>query len=595
MDAGHLTLTFSETVRTNTLNVGAIRIQSTLDLANGVSHVLTTSSSSSVNGPIIVVQLSIADSNELKRILGLARSQASTFVSITNACIRDMGGLQVVAIGSSNALQIGTYIPDSTRPVLTEFDLDMDAETMTLVFDETVSAASLDVRKISLATASSTAAYTLLAGSTSSADGTRIVVNLAKNDVYAIKLLPSIATSVSNTVILAADSMILDMATTANGVASTLLGVTTLTADHTAPNLVSFDVNMDSGRITLHFDEPIHVSSFDVLSLTAQKSSNGADGNNVVLEGAADVGATDGLQVDVVLTTLTLDRIKFNSVMYVSTITSYLSVRSTFAVDMAGNSIAPILSTAALRASSYQVDVTSPTLVQYELNMNIGELTLTFSETISEVSFTVTEVQLQSASYVAAADIGSFAYTLTGGAVSFSALSTVVTVQLTLLDMNILKQREIGRSAVASWLVFTSSTVQDKSGDRVVALVNGQNAQMAAVYTPDTTRPVVNSLSLSMNTGVLTLSFSETVRVSTLQTAQLTLQSTATGGQSVTFTSSTVSTANNGPVVSVNIGAPDLNTVKQLRQLCRGASSSFLSFTAGMINDMLAMRSRLFL
>ena len=49
-----------------------------------------------------------------------------------------------------NALQVTLFTPDSISPSLAAFNLDLNADTLTLEFSETVNAASLNVTQITL-------------------------------------------------------------------------------------------------------------------------------------------------------------------------------------------------------------------------------------------------------------------------------------------------------------------------------------------------------------------------------------------------------------------------------------------------------------
>lgn len=109
----------------------------------------------------------------------------------------------------------------------------------------------------------------------------------------------------------------------------------------------------------------------------------------------------------------------------------------------------------------------------------------------------------------------------------------------------------------------------------------------AQSVTHDTTPPRVVSYSLDMNRGRLSLTFDETVAVSTLRPQHVSLQSTATGGESVTltFTDESIVTTTDGLVMDLSISTDDLNAIK-LRGFCTGKSNTYLSLKSETIKDM---------
>ena len=68
--------------------------------------------------------------------------------------------------------------------------------------------------------------------------------------------------------------------------------------------------------------------------------------------------------------------------LYTSIDTTYLRIDDFFIRDIAGNSIAVIEDGNARQANMYRNDTTMPVLEGYSLDMDNGQLVLTFSETV---------------------------------------------------------------------------------------------------------------------------------------------------------------------------------------------------------------------
>lgn len=75
---------------------------------------------------------------------------------------------------------------------------------------------------------------------------------------------------------------------------------------------------------------------------------------------------------------------------------TYLHFSSNFITDMRSNLIVPIANIAGKKVYSFIEDQTSPTLDAFELDLDSGNLTMTFSETVDSLTFISSEMTLQS-------------------------------------------------------------------------------------------------------------------------------------------------------------------------------------------------------
>jgi len=125
-------------------------------------------------------------------------------------------------------------------------------------------------------------------------------------------------------------------------------------------------------------------------------------------------------------------------------------------------------------------------------------------------------------------------------------------------------------------------------------LTSGVNAQNVRFYTPDTTPPILQEFDLDMNTGILTLRFSETVSGPFLNVAQITLQGRENSGLDPnlmhtlaldTYVPGTDSTSGLSPQVTIQVKTLDLNEVKRLTQLATSRLDTFISITSETIRD----------
>jgi len=73
----------------------------------------------------IVLFLTTADATTLKLRAGLAKNVTSTFISIEYGSMADIAGNFFNAIGPSHARQLDVLVPDTIRPRLLSFLVDM--------------------------------------------------------------------------------------------------------------------------------------------------------------------------------------------------------------------------------------------------------------------------------------------------------------------------------------------------------------------------------------------------------------------------------------------------------------------------------------
>jgi hypothetical protein len=118
---------------------------------------------------------------------------------------------------------------------------------------------------------------------------------------------------------------------------------------------------------------------------------------------------------------------------------------------------------------------------------------------------------------------------LTGGMLLATQPSTVVQLSLLERDVDAVKAKSIALNVASAWLAMGSGSIVDMVGISPLALVDNLNARQvsAGSFVSDTTPPTLDAFSLNM-TGPeprLILTFSETMRTSTLAAAGITIQS----------------------------------------------------------------------
>jgi hypothetical protein len=178
MDTEMILLEFTETIKGASVTLGLMSLQSSnsgivtsVDLGGGEYVVL--------DGESVEFKLSTAELNELKFHEDLATEQSNTFLNVAVDMLTDMAGVGIDGVVRG----ADSFDDDVTNPTVVSFAVSMvtDAETLTIVFDETVDVSSLAVSEIALQSAvDSNDAVFLSVADTASVDGTTLVIDMKK-------------------------------------------------------------------------------------------------------------------------------------------------------------------------------------------------------------------------------------------------------------------------------------------------------------------------------------------------------------------------------------------------------------------------------
>eukprot|EP00049_Salpingoeca_infusionum_P013900 m.258945 g.258945 ORF g.258945 m.258945 type:complete len:2013 (+) comp15549_c1_seq6:290-6328(+) len=571
----YIMLTFSETVNAHTGNASAIVLKSSSS-PSAFTHRITAGSFVYTNSTVVRVDISRQDTNELKRIQGLCDSQNTTWLDLDASLVTDMVGLSVVP--RSNVQTI-VFVPDTTPPRLLSYTFNMTSEVLSMTFDETMDASATVVgtKVVFVGNASSSASYTLLGGNATSADGTVVSVQLDQDDVFALKVDRGLVTQDNNTRVQVLGGSLFDMSS------NTLLPTGTVdvapggfSPDTTPPRAVSLYVNLNQSQIILDFDEPVETGSCNFTALVALGELGVATEYRLT---GANTTSEDGTQIVATLSVSDINAIKELTDVWVSNTSARLSVEAAFVDDMYGNAVVPV----DLSALVFIDDVTRPYAVQASLNMTSEILELVFVETVNVSSMDVLAITLQSSATVSST---THRHSLTGGSVLTVEDGTVVRIQLTVSDTNEMKRKRIGLSRGSSWVVFDSGLVLDMNEQPVRPLTNGVNAMQVTRFVADAVAPSLVRVSLNMDTGRISLTFSETMLASSVSVTALTLQEAASvGGMAHQVTSASTVVSNDGTVQEVSLSTADLNEVKRLWRLCTSNETTFVSYGSNFATD----------
>ena len=161
---------------------------------------------------------------------------------------------------------------------------------------------------------------------------------------------------------------------------------------------------------------------------------------------------------------------------------------------------------------------------------------------------------------------------------------TAISINITLFDLNSIKSLRIAEDVMTSWLSVSPCAIIDQEG------LPTQRVDSISVrdYTPDTNPPQLQEFDLDMNTGIITLRFSETVMGPFIDSPQITFQSDANltlMSSDHTLNNYSVSLSGLEPTIIVRIGVDDLNELKRQTELAISSSTTFISITSLLVSD----------
>ena len=576
LDTGVLSLTFDETVNASSINPDQVTL---LDEAtNDTMHQHTLIGAkyiSSVDDTQILIHLTDADLNEIKRQRGLATNETVTFISITDLLAVDMNGNPVIAINVTAAQSVNIYINDTTMPRLLAFDLDLTNDLLTLTFSETVFVSTFHVQSLTIQNKLNTQWYKLTAGDTLTPDSTVVVLLLNNTDLNEIKVREGLATDNNNTYVSIDMYLIQDMSLNLNTPRFSFdpLQVSNYTSDQVKPQLLEFALDMDGeGLLELSFSETVNASSMLVSAITLLQERD-VDGSHT-LE-LSYVNSTNGPVVEVVIGTEDLNILKMLPEVAKSQLSTFISITDELVFDMNGNNNIGISITEAYRASDFIRDTTPPELESFTIDMNRGLLTLFFSETVIGITLSRAHFTIQNDSSISVSHV-----TLKSDDVSYLGMHPSLTVSLADTELNELKRiTDLATDISNSWLSVEADGVQDTFSLALVA-IDESHALMAANHSADTTDPTLIAFDIDLDSGILTLEFDETVDSSTLDLTQITLQNTMFGETNSTYTLTNGNwTMYDSTTITVYLSFTDLNAIKKIRDLASYDSSSEMIFS----------------
>lgn len=574
-----LTLTFSETISSSSVDPTKVTLYAGKSVAS-TSFTLTGGQVAQVDSTQIIITLTAIDTDKVKSKGDLATSKESSHVIVSAAAVKDTTGNAVEALSPENAVDVEIFEADATPPELVSFEFDLNAETITLTFSETIPEANVQPTAITVQNApTAVKKLSLSGGAVKAVSLTSLAVKLVAADLNHIKADAALAVGEGSTFI----TFTADMAKDTNNVKISAVldgsGVKTnqYMSDTTAPVLAEFRINMDSGKITLTASETVS-SDVTVTDITLASSK---DADVKVDLGGGSVGVS-GLVVTVTLLADDLNTIKSTADFATAADNSFILLKSSAIKDKADQPIVALLAGSGKQADLYTADATKPSLDTYGVDLDKGVVTFTFDESIDLGSVAIAEFTLQKSS-----SDTSGAVPLTGASVTAQAANTIVKATLGESLFEQVKVAPICNSINDCFLSITGEAVKDTTSNKVVA-ISDSAAKQATGFTVDSTRPQLKEVvKIDLNEATIEIQFNEAVDTATADFGEIQLDSfpADVGTSSKLVLSGSTTESTNGDTIVIRLAAEKLNAVKSSEDLCTEKGSCWVTFTQDFIKD----------
>ena len=342
----------------------------------------------------LVIHLSQATMGGLSSIMDVTQKD-HLFLRVQRDAFFDSYGKILASAEELSCTQIRI---DTEAPTITDWDLDLGAGSLSMYFSKPILVSSVSLSALKLINRQDTSAeYQLLltAGTVVASSSVQSSLTVTFNaGVYPtlrdqIHLTGGLALNAASVFLEIAKGFVSDTSNPPNYLnliaAVNATAARTISYDKTTPNLLSWNIDSNTGTITVTFNEAVtHSTNFASYYLLLQDSSDSTSAQHYLLNSTTILPGTGNT------ITMTVSETDQNAVniqtpdLCTSSTNCYLSVKANAVADIspAQNLFEGVLFKYASAVQSYTADVIGPLLKNYELNMQTSELWLHYDEII---------------------------------------------------------------------------------------------------------------------------------------------------------------------------------------------------------------------
>ena len=579
LNEGIMVFSFTKPVNVSTFNFADLSLQnSPVNEATSINISLTggTCVDGFEIGRRVTLQMTLADLDQLK-VKDICISISTCYPHHTDMLVKDFGenSISTYRFGLNYLLQ--HLILDTTNPLLITCSLDLSMDNLVLMFDEPIDIATFNPSSITLQDFSEN----IILSSASSVMGPSnpiIVVNLGL-DADKVKT-STLSISGINTSVSVLSSAFEDIA--GNSVQPTSsLACDDFTFDNHPPIVTSFNLDLNSNLLHIVFNEPVLVHS---LILSGFKLVDSTGTNNITLDDSClfdceDSPADDAVRmIFIAFGSQSLTRIKTDDTIGTTINNTYLLIDDFSFTDTNGNDF---VSTGPIGAAAIIADNSPATAIDFSLDMNIGQIVLTFNDVVDVSTWYNQETFIQRAAFTYNSKQG------LSGIVSGTD-SNVVAVNIT--NINSLKQRLNYGTAIdlnTTYLTIRAHAINDIRSVDIIAVTDG-NGIIANNYVRDSESPQLMYFNLDMDNGRLYFYFDEPIASNSFNLSLFTLQGDSmvnTSSSSVNLSTSSSSYLSSCCSFYLYLPSDTLYILRRNPNIARNAETTNLVIMHGGVTD----------
>ena len=222
-------------------------------------------------------------------------------------------------------------------------------------------------------------------------DALIIQVWITKEDLDEIKRIEEIATSVNDSYLSFGPELVHDM--NFNTImASAGLQVDSFVEDTTPPELISYDLDMNSDLLRLTFSETVDADTIQHTYFALLDAPNSTDPYGSYMLTGGDSTQLDSTMINLTFSKVDSDEIRRLYNLATSNETTYLVVQLGGILDMNANPLVSVNESDPFPVREFTPDTTDPELISFDLNLDANQLFLTFSETVDITTFDLEQI-----------------------------------------------------------------------------------------------------------------------------------------------------------------------------------------------------------
>ena len=320
-----------------------------------------------------------------------------------------------------------------------------------------------------------------------------MLFRILPDDLNAIKLLEDLCTSTTDCVPTFSSNFVSDFASQpisaydpADPAHRNNHQLLTFVSDTTSPLLVAFDLNLSTDELTLVFDEPVSVTTFNPNQITFQATSSVGDMVQLTPETIAPTS-------DSVTLILSLNgdanNLKLSS-FATSKDDTFLFLSSNAIQDLFGSAVVAISSSTAQQVRNYTEDMFPPMVATFALHLDSNQLIITFSEPVFTSSIISTNFTLSNGS-ATTLNLGESALVM-DDAGSMSATNALLVVRFSFDGETLTSLKtdpSIGTSTSNTYLDVEPFSYNDTSNNTAAV---SQRVQATSVVADDTAARLIS-------------------------------------------------------------------------------------------------------